>query len=420
MRNASGEPDRADYVSLRAAVLIIMITPLLMIAAREIPATLLVIVTLVLGTASWRKGHVSDIGRDLINTLTHPAGCAFAALVVLMLASLVWSPAPARGANHVLHFAAAILLATISIATAIRICLHFDSSMAAFAIFLAAGLLATDIWLFGGLREALFLSTDVFRLNRAAIAITLFLPLATALLAGERRIVLLGMLWVSAIAAVHLSISYSAKLAFIVIVLLLPITIALPHIVHRLATFALPLTVLAMPWIASVANSLVPARLHEAVGYDSLTIRGEIWKETVPFIWQKPFFGWGVEASHALPHLPEAAHLTQVQRDLLGWGHTHNAPLQIWLELGAVGAASTAAALYLGIRALRALPLMLLPYATTTVIAAFAIACVSHGAWQAWWWALLGLIATAYAMAITAHFSDVLRRASESGAKSTG
>lgn len=404
---------------LRVAALIVMITPLLMFAAREIPATLLVIVTLVLGATAWRTGFARDVGFDLINNLTPTAGLAVTGLVVLMSTSLVWSPEPVRAASHLLHFAGAIVLASLSIAMTIRFRLHFDTLIVALALFAAAGLLAIDTWLSGSLREALFLSTDVFRLNRATVAITLFLPLATALLAGERRFVLLSVLWVSAIAAVLLSISYSAKLAFIVIVLVLPLTVAFPRIVNRLTTFALPLAVLAMPWIASVANSLVPARIHEAVGYASLTIRGEIWQETLPFIWQKPIFGWGIEASHVLPQLPEAAHLTQAQRDLLNWGHTHNAPLQIWLELGAVGATLTAAALYFGIKALRVLPPTLLPYATTTVIAAFAVACVSHGAWQAWWWALLGLIATAYAMAITAHFPNVLRRAGEAGVEPT-
>ena len=417
MKNPSGKADRADCLSLRAAALIIMITPLLMIAAREIPATLLIIVTLVLGAAGWRTGHFCAVGQDLIKTLTHPAGWAFIALVVLMLASLAWSPALARGAEHVLHFAGAILLAGISIAMTMRLRAHFNSSIAALALFSAAGLLATDLWLFSSLREALFLSTEVHRLNRAAVAITLYLPLATALLVAERRTALLGVLWVSGIAAVVLSTSNSAKLALIMTVLVLPITVALPRIMNRLTMFALPLTVLTMPWIASVANSLAPARVHESVGYGSLTIRGEIWQETIPFIWQKPFFGWGIEASHVLPHLPEAAHLTRVQRDLLNWGHTHNAPLQIWLELGAVGAALAAAALYFGIRALRVLPPSLLPYATITILAAFAVACVSPGAWQAWWWALLGLIAVAYAMAIAARFADALRRADESGAE---
>lgn len=405
--------DRSDRVLLQVAAALIVFTPIMMIASREIPATIIVAASALLIAIAVRTGHSRVILNNLHYSIRMPGGAILSALVGLMIVSLIWAPLTERAASHLFHFAGAFLLAAISIATTIRFRMHFGSLVVALALFVAAALLAIDIWLAGALREALFLSTDVFRLNRAAVAITLFLPLATALLAGERRFVLLGILWVSTTAAVLLSISYSAKLAFVLTVLVLPIALILPRIVHRLATFVLPLTVLAMPWIASVANSLVPARIHEAVGYGSLTIRGEIWQETVPFIWQKPVFGWGVEASHALPHLPEAAHLTQVQRDLLSWSHTHNAPLQIWLELGAVGAALTAAALYFGIRALRVLPLALLPYAMTTVIAAFAIACVSHGAWQAWWWALLGLIATAYAMAITAHYPEVLRRVGE-------
>lgn len=392
---------------------LIVCTPLLMIASREIPATALMITTLLLVAAASRSISLVGCGQILAGALRSPMGMVVVCLMAAAFLSVAWSPQFERGATHALHFSGGVVLAALAVSAANQLRPRFNTVVLALIVSASAGTLALDILLAGALREALFLSTDVFRLNRATVAITLFLPLATALLAGERRFVLLGVLWASAIAAVLLSISYSAKLAFAVIVLVLPITVAMPRIVHRLTTFALPLTVLAMPWIASVANSLVPARIHEAVGYGSLTIRGEIWQETVPFIWQKPFFGWGIEASHVLPHLPEAAHLTQVQRDLLSWGHTHNAPLQIWLELGAVGAALTAAALYFGLRSLRALPPTLLPYATTTVIAAFAIACVSHGAWQAWWWALLGLIATAYAMAIAAHFPEVLRRAGE-------
>ena len=422
MRSASGKADRADCLSLRAAALIIMITPLLMIAAREIPATLLVIVTLVLGAALWRTGHVRAVGRDLINTLTQPAGWAFIALVVLMLASVVWSPVPARGAEHVLHFAGGPILAATAIALLMRLragCSEriFAPSTFALVLTLAASIIAIDLWLSGALRDALALSTSRSRLNRAAVAMTLLLPLATVLLSNERQITLLVLLWVTTTLAVFLSASHSARLGFAVILLCLPLAHIAPSALHRLGIIALPLTVLAMPWIASLANALIPGRVHEAVGYGSLTIRGEIWQETIPFIWQKPFFGWGVEASHALAHLPKAAHLTQVQRDLLNWGHTHNAPLQIWLELGAVGATLAAATLYFAVRSLRVLPASLLPYATITIIAAFAVACVSHGAWQAWWWALLGLIAVAYAMAIAAHFPDALRHADEPGAE---
>lgn len=175
---------------------------------------------------------------------------------------------------------------------------------------------------------------------------------------------------------------------------------------RKLVALALPMIVVLMPVFIPVINEVIPQSVHDTVGYGSLTIRGEMWRETVPFIWQKPIFGWGIEASHVLPHLPEAAHLSAQQIYVLDWGHTHNAPLQIWLELGLAGAALAAASLYFGIRAMRALPPALLPYALASVIAAFTIACVSHGAWQAWWWALLGLLATAFAVMATTCFPD--------------
>jgi len=168
-------------------------------------------------------------------------------------------------------------------------------------------------------------------------------------------------------------------------------------LMHRLIGIGAVGSMLFMPILAPMANALVPERIHQAVGYGSLTIRGEIWQETAAFVWDKPFFGWGIETSHVLPQLSEAADLTQVQRDLLGWGHTHNGPLQLWLELGAFGAFLAAFALAGGMRALERLPRKLLPAASSSFAAAYAIACVSHGAWQAWWWGLLALIATAFA-----------------------
>jgi len=417
--NAPGDTDRLYRMLLQIGAALIMFAPVLMFAAREIPATILIIVSLLLITSAVRRRRIGAIMHDLGSGMRMPGMLLLTALGGLMLLSLTWSPSVARAASHLLHFAGAIVLAIIAIALAIRLRPRFETLPLGLALALAASLVAIDMWLSGALRDALFLSTDAFRLNRATVAIMLFLPLATAMLAAERRVTLLVWLWCLAIAAVFLSTSYSAKLALIVTMLVLPLSLALPRIMHRVTMIALPVTVLAMPWIASIANSLVPARIHAMLGYGSLTIRGEIWQETVPFVWQKPFFGWGVEASHVLPHLPEVAHLTQVQRDLLSWGHTHNAPLQIWLELGAVGATLTASVLYCGLRALRLLPAALLPHATTTVIAAFAVACVSHGAWQAWWWGLLGLIATAFAMTVASNFPEVLRRTGESGADTT-
>jgi O-antigen ligase len=72
--------------------------------------------------------------------------------------------------------------------------------------------------------------------------------------------------------------------------------------------------------------------------------------------------------------------------------HPHNAALQVWLELGAVGAALAAAlAWLLGVAAARAT----CPAAAAGALASGAVtAMLSFGAWQAWWIAA-GLLAAA-------------------------
>ena len=125
-----------------------------------------------------------------------------------------------------------------------------------------------------------------------------------------------------------------------------------------------------------------------------------MWAETAVFIAKKPVFGWGIEASHVLSELPEAAVLDEHQRSLLSWGHTHNAPLQLWLELGGVGALIAVAGIAAVMIAMERLPRPLLPAASTTFAAAFAISCISHGAWQAWWWGWIALLIALFASAI--------------------
>jgi O-antigen ligase len=71
-------------------------------------------------------------------------------------------------------------------------------------------------------------------------------------------------------------------------------------------------------------------------------------------------------------------------------GHPHNAALQIWVELGFIGAALAAAVLACVLRGLYDLPLAKLAPRLTLLTGGAAIALVGHGAWQGWWAAALG------------------------------
>ena len=75
---------------------------------------------------------------------------------------------------------------------------------------------------------------------------------------------------------------------------------------------------------------------------------------------------------------------------MLAIGHPHNAPLQIWVELGAVGAALALAVLLLLLREVARQPLPAASASLSLIGGVAAVALVGHGAWQGWWAAAIG------------------------------
>ena len=103
------------------------------------------------------------------------------------------------------------------------------------------------------------------------------------------------------------------------------------------------------------------------------------WSHAIDWIRLRPVQGWGLEASR-----------------MFGPGivmHPHNNPLQIWLELGLVGAVTAAA--FWGVtlaRLARPAP-SLAAAATAACAAAYILFGVNFGVWEEWWLAVGGLIA---------------------------
>ncbi len=126
---------------------------------------------------------------------------------------------------------------------------------------------------------------------------------------------------------------------------------------------------------ARSAGLAVPeSGLHRAYIYDFVLER----------IWQRPLLGWGLEASSLLPG--EETIIPALQRSLLP-SHPHNAVLEIWVELGAIGAGLAAALLWLGLRGIEE-RITVRPEraaALASVTAFFAISMLSFSIWATWW-----------------------------------
>jgi O-antigen ligase len=163
---------------------------------------------------------------------------------------------------------------------------------------------------------------------------------------------------------------------------------AAPRMALWVVSFGLGIWTLAAPFVTPlvIANPRLVAALP-----DSWAHRAEIWTYVCQEIRALPLLGHGFDAArHADGRIPL---------------HPHSASLQIWYELGGVGAAIVAVMLIVsGLAMARALrhERTAAAAAAATLASLGVVANVSYGAWQEWWIAAIfaagALVAGVYDM----------------------
>jgi O-antigen ligase len=148
-----------------------------------------------------------------------------------------------------------------------------------------------------------------------------------------------------------------------------------------LAALAAAATLL-MPWLvaglrlAGLADGL-PESWAQRMGY---------WIFARARIGEHPWQGWGLDASRTFA--------PNIQL------HPHNGPLQLWLELGALGAVGVAMLWILVLRRLSGYPRSLTAAgAAASAMVYLLFGAISFGVWQEWWLALGALVAVIYTLA---------------------
>lgn len=121
----------------------------------------------------------------------------------------------------------------------------------------------------------------------------------------------------------------------------------------------------------------------------SIQHRLQIWDYTGDMALRRPVSGWGFGTSRRLPGGPENTFLGVPKMPL----HPHNAVLQFWVELGAVGVVILLCfLLYLVRRCARAGEHHQVAL-YSLLLSGFAVASLAFGAWQNWWVSALWLSA---------------------------
>ncbi len=137
-------------------------------------------------------------------------------------------------------------------------------------------------------------------------------------------------------------------------------------------------------WTRTFADQIPPSILD----------RMEIWNHGARAVLDAPLFGHGIGAIRHLP-LPDPA-VSGYRYLVKPPTHPHDAALQVWLELGAVGALLFAVLVWLTARVIRSLDAPWRAAAAAASAGTIFTAMVSYGLWQETWLGIIGMTALAF------------------------
>lgn len=348
------------------------------------------------------------------------------AVMAIPLAALLSAPVSVdpmesvgRAIRMIAEFAALCLLITSTLALPEDLRRRLTRS-ATLGVTLAAGLILLDVATRGAVLTPFWGPPTSWEwrkigYNRGETTIAMLLPLAgLALALGAGRLGRTGLALAAlafGVAAVWAGASNSAKVATVAACVVFLIVYAAPALL-RVLLWGCAVLVLAMPW-ALDASPPRPMIEQSSASLQSIVHRTIIWEFTISKIKERPVLGWGLDASRRMPGgdqeiavsgFNKAGGPESTRVEMTGQImplHPHNGALQIWLELGALGAALTAGLMILAAESLRKLRFSRAAAAASaaSVTAGFLVALVSYGIWQGWWLSALFMMATLPALA---------------------
>lgn len=325
---------------------------------------------------------------------------AGAVVILLCGASALWSPDAGYGLERTAKIAStgALALLLLGIAGGIeaddrrrRLWMLFGAAYA-----LGLGLTAVNV-LSGGalyllLHDVTRADDAVTASNRAMVALILLLwPALLAMvecraLFPKGSVLLPGALVVAMVLTVTLlTDSQSALLGLLAGLLTLAGASFAPMAMRLAVQYGGAALILAMPWLVLGMRALDPSFSGDWQAASS-SARIEIWSAVAGRVFERPIVGHGLEAARFVPDWGMANIYYPAAMIL----HPHNGPLQVWFEMGAVGALVAVALWWLLIRRLGQLSGLAHHLALAMAGVALFVSTVSHGLWQSWWLGLLG------------------------------
>jgi O-antigen ligase len=375
-----------------ASAIVLAVLPVGMVIAHRSSPTFVILSALLSLAAVIVEGRPRLFLRHAVSVLASPLGIAVVLFFGWCLVSIGWSEFKtvsllAFGEFWLPIVATFVLAVTLTRRMSPRI---FKILTGAFLI--ACIMILIEIRTGVALRKMAGLRADTYIFNRPVLTLLMLgPPLAAWFLSRNSRgwVYGLGLLLVFAATALQ-SESDAALLGLLISCLAVPFAWYAPRLTCGLAALAFLAAIAISPVIGPITNNLIPASVHQMLASGHSRERVALWTSFGAAVRKQPYVGGGFGVSPRMGETEVAQKVPVEQRRMLAIGHPHNAALQIWTELGIVGAVLALGIIFLVLFALAFQPHLIGSVSLALIAGAAPVALVGHGAWQGWWAASLG------------------------------
>jgi O-antigen ligase len=381
----------AGALGMLAMALLGIGLPVAMVLANKSAPVALVAATLVALGAIFADGVFPAFWQRHLVLLRSPIAVAAMVFAGLAVASLIWSidrPVTLRSAIE------SVLMAYVGLvaATAMPFLATRSSGWLLVAGLLLAAALATSeaaggMVVHGWLGERLAL----FDLKRSCVVLTLLALPAFGFLRQRGKPALAIVVALVALVPAVLAWAGTATLGLVTGM----VVFALARLASRAMFVAVAIVWFALlasaPFAGSLATTLLSPKLESLLPHSHPVERMAIWSAFEARYRDHPWLGHGFNTSEAVSTHPRPVGVApDADADrTIGKIHPHHSYLQIWVELGAVGALAAAAVFGFILRGMALAPSGGQALRSALLASAMLMALVGFGLWQAWWSAAL-------------------------------
>lgn len=403
------------FWTLAAEIALAVALPLAMTIANKSAPLVMCLAALFALAAVHAAGRLSEVLTRLRGFLARAETMVGLAFIAIVLASFAWTVDTSRSLRSFVELAPVLVGGIVLVA-----CLPMVADARRLGGLLAFGVLAAlasaaFAWWSGMAIHRLVggraFSSDLKR-GVTPLAILAFPAVALLLHRGAPGLLRWAMIGAAFLAG-FFAHSGSAMLGALAGGFALLVALRASRLAVGLAGAALLVALALAPVIGPVTRTVLPDAVEDAIDRFHARHRMDIWESFGERALERPFLGHGFGAPDRVSGAPRPAGIAPDPADdrMIHNIHPHNAPLQVWVELGLAGAVLAGLAMLLVLRRIGRLAPAQAATRLGCVVSAIAVSLVGFGLWQPWWIATLSAAVALFAVARLAEIENKGRTA---------